>query len=357
MFASSPDFGPPNGVFSVYKFLRSGCPKTNGRILVQDQGVPRVVEKSLLVESNLGQHLDQPWPIFWSEHPHAHLVGPSLAILNGKKLCLESVYYEPWRDDPSSRYNRLPPATKLTGNWTSLVSRWVPLQERSPIYGHWLHDALPRLAMLPEFPPDTGILIPAKLGPVQKESLIMMGLWDRCRPTREQHLEIENYFFASPTSMIDCYNPYSIRFLRDTFLPKRDQDFTGPRKFFFRRTSKHRPLENDAEVCEFFRQKGWAVVTDMDLNFSQTIKLFSEADAICSMVGSNMSNVMFCKPGCTVMHLVPDVWLDGWIDWVVQAVNLDYHSVILPCRATTPGKIVVKTEWLQQFFSEAGVSF
>jgi hypothetical protein len=57
------------------------------------------------------------------------------------------------------------------------------------------------------------------------------------------------------------------------------------------------------------------------------------------------------------MQLVPDLWLDGWIDWVVQAANLKYHAAVLPCRATTPGKIVIKTEWIEQFFSRAGVSF
>lgn len=357
-FGGSSEIGPPTGLYSVYDYLRCGVPKLNGRIVLHDQGTPRVVEQSLLVESKLGQHLDQPWPIFWSEHSNARLVASSLAMMADKKLCKESVYkIADWRDDPASRFVRLPPPVKLAGNWTSLLSRWVPIQEKSPIYGHWLHDALPRLALLPEFPPDTGILIPPILNPPQKESLKMMGLWDRCRPTREQHLEIEHYFFSPPTSMIDCYNPYSIRFLRETFLPKRDPDYSGPRKFFFQRTSKHRPLANNDEVSEFFRRKGWAVVKDMDLNFAQTIKLFSEADALCSMLGSNMSNIMFCKPGCVVMQLVPDVWMDGWIDWVAQAVESDYHSTVLPCRATDPLNIIIKPEWIEEFFSRAGVSF
>jgi hypothetical protein len=359
LFAGSPRFGPPNETFSMYQTLRSGHPKINGRIVLHDQGMPRVDKQSLLVESRLGQHLTQPWPIFWSEHSNAQLVGPSLALLEDKKLCVESVYGEGyWRDDPAGHFMRLAPVTELKGNWTSLLSRWNPIDDqRAPLYGHWLHDALPRLALLPEFPPDTGILIPPVLGPAQKESLKIMGLWDRCRPTREQHLRIENYFFSSPTSMIDCYNPYSVRFIRETFLPKRDADYQGPRKFFLERTSKHRPLGNNAEVCDFFRQKGWTVIRDMDLSLAQTIKLFSEADAMCSMVGSNMSNVMFCKPGCTVMHLVPDLWLDGWIDWIAQTVDLDYHSALLPCRVASQRQIIVKPEWIEQFFRQAGVSF
>ncbi len=103
--------------------------------------------------------------IFWSEHSNARLVSESLAFLTPEKnLCVESAYNEHcWRHDPGSRFLHLPPAVKLSGNWTSLVSRWVP-NRGGTIYGHWLHDALPRLALLKEFPADTQIIVPPNLG-------------------------------------------------------------------------------------------------------------------------------------------------------------------------------------------------
>jgi hypothetical protein len=264
--ANSAQFGPPVKTFSVYQALRCGWPRLNGRIVLHDQGVPQVTGDSMLARSGMSQHAEQPWPVFWSEHSNARLVTESLAyVAPGKELCLESVYGEKrWRTDSASRFLRLPPPIRLAGNWTSIISRWTPNQG-VPVYGHWLHDALPRLALLPEFPPDTRILVPPDLAPYQRESLELMGVWDRCRPTPERHVEVEHYFFSAPTSMITCYNPYSVEFLRATFLPRRDPSYSGPRKFFFQRTVKRRAVENNEELAEFFRGQGWGVVKDMDL--------------------------------------------------------------------------------------------
>jgi hypothetical protein len=340
----------------VYQALRCGWPKFNGRIVLHDQGVPQVTGDSLLVQSGLNQHAEQPWPIFWSEHSNARLVTESLAyLMPGKTLCVESAYNEKrWRSDTASRFLRLPPPTKLLGNWTSIVSLWVP-NRGVPVYSHWLHDALPRLALLPEFPPDTQIIVPPNLAPYQKESLELLGVWNRCRPTAERHLEVEHYFFSSPVSMIDCYNPYAVNFLRTAFLPKRDPNYSGPKKFFLQRTGKRRAIQNSAEVCDFFRSQGWDVIRDVDLSFAQTIKLFSEAEAICSNSGSGMSNVLFCQPGCVVVHLAPDLALDGWIDWIAQVVNLNYYFTIIPCGYSY--RVFIDIESVKQFFASAGISW
>jgi len=327
-----PNWGPPGRTFSLYHALRWGDPEVRGQIILEDQGTPQVGPDSLIVQCGLHQHLEQPWPIVRSEHTHARLVSTSLALLNDKKeLCLESAYGpQRWRSDPAARFLCLPPPVYLTGNWTSLVSNWVPT-DGTPIYGHWLHDALPRLASLEHFPKDTGILVPKWLKPIHWETLEMLGLKERCRPTAETHLILEKYYFASPTSMIDCYNPYGVQAMRKAFLDKADPNYSGPKKFFFARSGKRRSLENIDAITALLASEGWAVVRDMDLNFSQTIKLFSQATDICGFLGSNMSNVIFCPAGCRVLHWVPDIFLDGWVDLIAEILGLDYRAVILKC--------------------------
>ena len=355
---NSPQFGPPAKTFSTFQALRCGWPKINGRIVLHDQGTPRVTAESLLARSGMGQHAEQPWPIFWSQHTNARLVSESLAYISpAKELCVESVYGEKrWRHDKASRFLKLPSPVKLNGNWTSIVSLWVPTLG-VPVYGHWLLDALPRLALLPEFPPDTRILVPAKLAPYQKETLELLGIWDRCRPTAEEHVTVENYYFSSPTTMIDCYSPHSVKFLREAFLPRRSAKYSGPKKFFMRRSSKRRAVENIDEICDFFRSKGWEIVNDVNLTFAETVKLFSEAEAVCSNLGSNLSNAIFCPPGCTVMHLVPDVFLDGWLDWIAETNRLNYHVAVFPCGGPKSSRIVIEPKAIQDFFDSSGVSF
>jgi len=324
------NWGPPGRTFSLYHSLRWGDPSVRGQIILEDQVAPRVPPDSLVVRCGLDHHLEQPWPIVWTVHKRARLVSNSLALLNEKKeLCLESVYGAGrWRDDPGSRFLRLPKPVSLHGSWTSIISNWVPT-DGTPVYGHWLHDALPRLAILSNLSDDTQILVPHKLKPIYWETLDLLGLRDRCRPTHESHLLLDEYHFSAPTSMICCYNPYGLNWVRNAYLPKVPKCFSGPKKFFFARTVKNRAIENMDEISSLLASHGWEVINDMDLTFAETVKLFSDATDICGFQGSNMSNVMFCSPHCRVLQWSPDIWLDGFVDVIASVVGFNYRSVVL----------------------------
>jgi hypothetical protein len=321
--------GPPVGLFSAYQTLRCGCPRLEGRIVLEDQGRPVVREGSPLAAGSTEQHTDQPWPVLWSRHPGAHLASSSLALVTPKKeLCLESVYgYRFYQGDPACRYFRLPEPISLEGNWTSIVSRWVPNSSDSiPNHSHWLLDALPRLALLNEFPLDTRIIVPGKLAAYQWESLAMLGLSrDRLRPSPENHLQVENYYFSSPTSMVACYNPYAMRFLRTAFLEKRDRSYSGPKRFFIRR-NKQRDIGNSDEVERFFERLGWAIIDPSQLTFAQEIQLFYEAEAVCGMGGSALNNTIFSRPECAVVMMGHDYWVDGVLDWIIQAAEIKKYN-------------------------------
>jgi hypothetical protein len=337
MWSGHQKFGPPNEVFSVYQALRTGDPKIKGRILLHDQGCPVVKSDSLLVTGGYRQHKEQPWPIFWSEHSEARLVTPSLAFLGeGKRICLESVYgYQRLRDDPAFRFFRLPAPQRLAGNWTSIVSRWVPIESKfmgmsMPNYTHWLLDALPRLALISELPDDVKIIVPADLHKNQKESLALLGLWDRCRSTRKTHLQIERYFFSSPTTMLQGYNPYGIDFLRREFLPKRDRSFAGPKRFFVRRVALSREPLNAAKLEKFFEDRGWTPIDVVKLTFAQQIQLFHEAESIAGMFGSAFTNSVFCRPGCDVIPIMPTQFgLDGFLDWIGQVAGFNFRPLVI----------------------------
>jgi len=345
----------PKGTFSAYQSLRWGDPSIVGRIILEDQGAPKVAPASLVVNCGLSQHKEQPWPIVWTRNRSARLVSNSLALFNDKKeLCLESVYGAArWRDDPASRALFLPKPKHLQGRWTSIVSEWNPL-DIPPIYGHWLHDALPRLAVLGELPLDTKILVPSKLKAIHWETLELMGLKGRCRPTSEVHLTIEDYYFSSPVGMISCFNPYGINFMRQSFCSKAPPDFSAPRKFFYLRTSSHRRLSNIHAILEFLKARGWPIVRDIDLNFAQTVALFSQATDICSFLGSNMSNTMFCSPNCKVLQWVPDIFIDGFTDMIASAVGFKLISVVLASGGPAAHSPSVKIEDLRQSLTEAG---
>ena len=136
---------------------------------------------------------------------------------------------------------RLPPPLQLTGNWTSLISRWT----HRPNYYHWLTDGLTRLALLGRLlAPDTRILVPARLRPFQMETLRWLGLEDRVVPLPGRHLLVEKYFFSAPAAMTGCANPYGVKFLREKFLPHAELPLKPIEKLHIQRHGKTRGLVN-----------------------------------------------------------------------------------------------------------------
>lgn len=328
--ADSFRFGPPKGSFSIFQSLRHEN-RRPGRIVLTDQGAPDVPADSLLVVSGMQQHACQPWPVFWSHHKNARLVSTSLALLDERKrLCRESVYGDICLyDDPAWLYLSLPKPVSLAGNWTSLVSRWCP-NGGAPPFSHWIMDALPRLALLKEFPADIKILVQSKLAGYQKESLQMLGLLDRVRYTPERHVILENYFFSAPTSMISTYSPYGVNWLRETFLPHADKSYHGPKRFIIQRKGKTRGIKNEAEVNAFFEKLGWAIIDTEKLTFAQELQLFSNAEAVAGIFGSGFTNCIWSPPGCKVITFLPDSFVDGGVESHTVVNRIDYHWQIFP---------------------------
>jgi hypothetical protein len=325
-------WSPPHGTYSLLPQPEEPLPATEGRVVLRNQGAPPVTDASLMVVCKLSQHQEQPWPIFWRRLPNARLSGPTLAVRGPDgRLGIESAYGKRfYQDDPAWTHVAGPRPTRLSGPWTSLISRWVPATGPDTNYAHWLFDALPRLAVLSEFPADTRILIPAKVLPFQQETLRLMGLADLVRPTAEHELRVEDYFFSSPTAMVVCYDPYGVAFLRRTFLPHARTPEDAPRRIFIARRGLLRSATNNQELEAFFTQRGWQVVDLAKLSFTEQVGLFANAEAVCGLHGAGFSNCVWCSPGVTVIELLADRYLSGCFEWLTGAVQGRHCYEIFP---------------------------
>jgi len=323
-------FAPPRGWFSDYQELKKGIGE--GAIVLEDQGNPKLPDPSIILLCKRTQHQQQPWPVFWRHYRDSRLVGHSLVHVNARReLSIDAVYGPPrLRSDPAWIYCPWKKPLFLEGAWTSVVNRWLPNNIKSP-YAHWLLDALPRLALLKHFPPETRIIVPAEMYKSQFESLEILGLKDRLRSTPETHLLIEDFYFSSPPSMIVSYSPYSVECVRALFLPRIPTSARGPRRFFVRRTSVGRNMVNEQEVLDFFRELGWTIVDAAALKFSEQVQWFASAEAVCAIHGSGTANMVWCSPGCKFIEMFPADYLAGDQEWIAQCVNVDYHFMIFPC--------------------------
>jgi capsular polysaccharide biosynthesis protein len=193
-----------------------------------------------------------------------------------------------------------------------------------------LIDALPRLAVLKEFPAETRIILPAHKAQYQIESLEMLDLSNRCRWTGETHLELEDYYFASPPSMIACYSPYTVEMVRGMFLPLRNTRKATPKRFFVRRSGTVRNMTNEAEVLEFFEKAGWTIVDLVNVPFAEQVAWFAGAEAIAGIHGSGMTNSLWSPRGCKIIEMFCDQFIAGDAEWIAQCTGAEYHSLIFP---------------------------
>ncbi|MGD1085712.1 MAG: glycosyltransferase family 61 protein [Verrucomicrobiota bacterium] len=315
-------WGPPKGFYSEFDLLQKKL--LPGRVYFASQPTPLIAPDSLRKRCGFEQDKFQPWPFFWTHHPHARLIGTSLVRLDDRKrLSLEGAFSPPAaKRDPAYRTLFLPRPTHLPGNWTSVVAQW------GQGYYHWLMDALPRLTLLPEFPQDTQIIVPSKLAAFQLETLEWMGLQNRFRPTAETHLVLENYYFCSMTSASGCYNPFAVQLLRGLFLKRADASYDPPRRFYLRRVGKIRPLLNEPEVLEFFQERGWGVVDTEQMSIARQIQLFSRAEMVVAQHGAGLTNLLWCQPGCKVLELCPSTYLNGVFEGLAQCVGADHRHLV-----------------------------
>ena len=330
LFAPMPRTGPVKGWYSDLELLQSQKGR-EGRIILLDQGSPVVREDSAMILCGRGQHLQQPFPVFWIRHKNARLIGPGLAHINERKEVSVEAVTNPLflKDDPADKFFMRGAPVRLEGPWTSVISRWMPL-DRPVAYGHWLIDSLPRLAVLNEFPAQTRILVPGQRARYQVESMEMLGLSDRCRWTKETYLEVEDYYFSSPPSVIACYSPYTVQCMQKMFLPLLDRQKATPKRFFVRRTGTTRNMTNEAEVLEFFEKAGWTIIDLGNLRFADQVAWFAGAEAMAGIHGSGMTNTLWCPRGCKVFELFCDRYIAGDSEWIAQCTGAEHHSLIFP---------------------------
>jgi len=320
-----PGWGPPKALYWEYDLVRRGT--IPGRVILDEQKSPALPADSLRQLCGLRQNECQPWPFFWSHRREARLVGSTLALMDDqKRLSSEAVFREHCLPgEPAYRYLRLPPAHRLAGPWTSVVSRW------GYGYFHWWLDVLPRLAVLNEFPTDTGILVFPRLEAYQSESLRMLGVGERVRLTPERHVIVEDYYFASPTAMTGCWNPFAIDWLRERFLPWAGTPAERPRRFYLRRLGQSRGIRNEAEVIDYFRDQGWAIVDLEKMTVRDQIQLFSGAEFVCGLHGAAFTNLLWAPPGCRVLELCAATFLNGVYEGMAEYLRLEYRYLV--CEA------------------------
>jgi hypothetical protein len=341
----------PQGAVSAAQAVRDR--RMEGAVFPPLPPAPEFSADSLVRRSGLDQDGFRDWPVFWARCGKTRLYGRNLVPLDGEGRVFEEAIFgaQFFNYDDSCIFPTIGKETFLEGRWTSIASRW------DNNYWHFLMDALPRLSMLEHFPADTGILVRGPLAGWQRELLEMLGVKARVRETTEKRLLVEDYYFASPTAMTGTWNPAAVAFLRERLLepvireqlmvnrhntaynsqltthkqsPDNHSPITDNRtKLYLKRgASWNRGILNEDEVCSFFEEQGWRVLEPEKLSVKEQIRIFSQAEAVCGLHGSALTNLLWAPPGCRVLELCADNFILGSFEWLARCLNLPHDFLV-----------------------------
>ncbi|MEN9406287.1 MAG: hypothetical protein RLZ12_571 [Bacillota bacterium] len=201
---------------------------------------------------------------------------------------------------------------------------------------HWMFHTLPRLFYYRQagFKPTKFIMDCSNYGntDVRFEMLHALGVSsDAIYPLNpEYYYQVDN-LISMPA--IDIYKPLelsNIKLLRqhlylDHFVP---EDMSYKRLYISRADTKDRQVTNEAEVFNFLKEYNFNQVSLSQLSFYRQVQLFSSAEIIIAPHGAGLANIIFCKPGCNIIELMPASRLADHYEHLANACNLKYQKVI-----------------------------
>jgi len=140
---------------------------------------------------------------------------PEPVVLSADCALLWESAYEHLRVTDPPR-GPVPAARRLPGRYLVLFNQFWEN------HFHWIVDVLPRVALLPvDEEPDTPILVPAGLSPVQLDLLAALGLpADRLVPIEHPHLQVDELVLPSFVGRPGYPPRWAVQWLRERLAPE-----------------------------------------------------------------------------------------------------------------------------------------
>ncbi|MGB0084594.1 MAG: glycosyltransferase family 61 protein [Rhodomicrobiaceae bacterium] len=207
-------------------------------------------------------------------------------------------------------------------------------------YFHFFEALLPLIDYLEnEHTPDRPltVLIPSDGPPYQDEvcaavargypGVKFVGL----RP--HERAEIANYLWLSHVSSNAEWLPIEAqKASRLASLVRAHHALDEPRRgglmFFSRGGAKQRKLLNEAELQSIAAAQGFTQFEADPGDHREQVRRFGEADVIIAVHGAGLTNLLFARPGATVVEIFPENCVKSTYLWLARRLELNYLPLI-----------------------------
>lgn len=252
-------------------------------------------------------------PVFLAGLPDASVLTEACTVASADNHLLADSFWEDFLVGETGLQHHLllPRATRhLRGGYAVLGILWWKG------YYHWLLDVLPRLAVLERFEElrDVPLIVPPGMSAGQRESLRLLGI----APERLVEFDggrwtVERLYFPSPLAGTGNPSPHAVGWLRERFSSALGLHDGRPwrRLYVSRRDAPSRRVVNEEEIAPLLSSRGFELVCPGSLSFAEQARLFSEAAVVVGPHGAGLTNLVFTRPGATVVEVFPEHYANG----------------------------------------------
>ncbi len=111
------------------------------------------------------------------------------------------------------------------------------------------------------------------------------------------------YFTNSEFPQFMGFNE-SIEILKNFLKPKTNVEISK-KIYVTREDSNYRRIINEGDVVTLLRANGYKVINPQLYEIEEQIEIFSNAEKIIAPYGSNLANIIFCKPNTEIFEITP----------------------------------------------------
>ena len=215
-------------------------------------------------------------------------------------------------------------STALAGNHISVLSGGA-----AGSYHHAMIDGIGRMSVVPReaLAASAGLLTSADPAPTvawlqNKVSAVRTPV-----PVRGS-LRVERLVLAGPNDSSCNYHP-SLTAWFDRVADLSEPGTPGPRRFYIdRRTTRGRPLVNEADLIAALEPLGITPVAVETLAAEAQIDLFRNAELIVAPHGAGLANLVFAQAGCRVIELQSDAYCHWCFRRLAALKEVAYDCVL-----------------------------
>ena len=209
-------------------------------------------------------------------------------------------------------------------------------------YFHWLFDILPKLKLCSEHYnlKEIDFFYLPNLQKFQKQTLSIFEINENRILNSElyRHIQANELFVVDHPwyhkgyilDQVEFLPSWIAHWLRDTYLKYAKKIEVNEKIYVDRTESKftHCQIQNDSEIFEILKKRGFSKYKVGELSFFEQIYLFNNAKIIIGAHGAAFTNLVFCKPNTKIVEIRPSSQTNNNYKRISEICKLDYRLII-----------------------------